>query len=180
MALAYEVCVDWDMTDWTATPDFTGPFDNISNDIMTVKWIRGEVREDGNSPASTLELRIKGSLYAKYSIFNQYGDLYQKLLPWRVVRVRAVLNGTPYNVFFGFISKIKVNPHPDAPEVYIYCTDGLDLLARAIVNQDWQNRTTMTDGAAVDTVLNAAGWSAGRRDIDVDGGEIFQYPVVSS
>jgi len=178
--IVYEIMVDWDMTDWADAPDFSEGIDNISNDVAAVSWIRGEDREEGNSPASTLELKIVGSLYEKYSPFNAAGDLYGKLLPWRIVRIRSIHDGNTYNVFFGYISRIRINPNPDNPEVYIYCTDGLDLLARNLVKQDYSTRTTETDGAAVGELLDAAGWSATRRDIDVDGGDIFQYPAVTS
>ena len=179
LPIVYEIMVDWDMTDWADVPDFSEPIDDISADVCEVNWVRGEEREEGNSPAATLELRIKGSLYEKYSVYNQYGDLYGLLLPYRIIRVRAFHNGTPYNEFLGFISKIKVNPDPDAPEVYIYCTDGLDLLARNVVTQDWGTRTIESDGAAVGEVLDAAGWSSTRRSLDTDG-ETLQYPQTTS
>jgi len=179
LPIVYEVMIDWDMADWAADPDFSEDYDDISADVMTISWVRGEDREEGNSPASTLELKIKGSLYAKYSPYNIGGDLYGKLLPWRIVRARAVHDENTYNVFFGFISKIKVNPYLDEPEVYIYCTDGLDLLARNVMTQNYEERTTESDGDAVGQVLDVAGWSSTRRDLDIDGGEIFQYPEIA-
>lgn len=174
--ITYEIMVDWDMTDWAATPDFTQLIDDISDDVQSINWVRGEDREEGNCPASTLELKIIGSLYAKYSPYNVAGDLFGKLLPWRAVRIRLTHNAVTYNIFLGFISKIKTNPHPDNPEVYIYCTDGLDLLARNVIAQNYDERTTESDGDAVGQVLDVAGWSSSRRNLDVDGGEIFQYP----
>ena len=174
--IVYEIMVDWDMTDWAAEPDFSEAIDDISDDVSMVSWVRGEDREEGNSPASTLELKIIPSQYKKYSPYNAAGVLYGKLLPWRIVRIRAVHNAVTYNVFFGFISKIKVDPDPENPGAYIYCTDGLDLLARNVITQNYETRTTESDGAAVGQVLDVAGWPASRRDLDTDGGEIFQYP----
>jgi hypothetical protein len=178
--IVYEIMVDWDMIDWTDAPDFSQPIDDISDDVQTISAVRGDDREEGNIPASTIELNIIGSLYAKYSPYNAAGDLYGKLLPWRAVRIRAVHDGNTYNIFAGFISNIKVNPDPDSPDVYIYVTDGIDLLARTLVTQDYNRRFTISDGEAVGLVLDAAGWSAAKRDLDIDGGDIFQYPETTT
>ena len=40
--------------------------------------------------------------------------------------------------------------------------------------------TQITDGAAIDRVLDACGWSATRRSIDYSGGDILSYPVCST
>lgn len=181
LPVEHEVMVDWDMTDWSAVPVFDGEFDDISDDVVGISWGRGKDKEEGNAPAGTLELKIRGSLYAKYSPANEAGDLYGQLLPWRIVRVITTHNSIPYSEFFGFISKIKVDPHRDHPAVYIYVTDGLDLLARQLVTQDYENRSPVSDGSAIDAILDAAGWSDDRRYISTDGGDTFlNYPAVSS
>ena len=83
------------------------------------------------------------------------------------------------NKFFGFISKIRLDPKLDSQGIYIYCTDGLDLLARQMISQNYNDRTRMSDGQAVGNILDAAGWSSIRRDIDTDGGnELLDYPTV--
>lgn len=179
LAVTHEIMVDWDMTDWSATPAFAGD-DDISDDVMEVRWIRGKETEEGNAPAATLELRIQPDHILKYSPCNAGSVLAGKLLPWRVVRVRSSHNAIVYNEFFGFISGISVDPHPDHPQVSIYCTDGVDLLARQTLTQDQENIIPMSDGAAVASILDAAGWSAARRDIDVDGGVgLLGYPAVT-
>jgi len=53
----------------------------------------------------------------------------------------------------------------------------MDLLARNMVTQDGNNRTTMSDGQAVDRVLDAAGWPTGKRTIDTSGSRIVKYPL---
>jgi hypothetical protein len=52
----------------------------------------------------------------------------------------------------------------------------MDVLAKQVIIQDMDNKTTMTDGEAVIEVLNAAGWSAARRTIDLTGGDIITMP----
>jgi len=45
-----------------------------------------------------------------------------------------------------------------------------------MVTQDGTNRTEMSDGTAVDRILDAAGWPVAKRDIDTDGGNV-KYPL---
>ena len=59
---------------------------------------------------------------------------------------------------------------------YFYATDGLDLLAKQIVIQDIDDKTEMTDGEAIAAILDAAGFNDTRRSIDVDGGDIVNFP----
>ena len=101
-----------------------------------------------------------------------------KMRPWLPVRVRATVVGVATHVVYsGFISKISVNPHINVREAYLYCTDGMDLLARQMVTQDGNTRTTMNDGTAIGRVLDASGWPSTKRSIDTDGGNIVQYPA---
>jgi hypothetical protein len=176
MAVTYEVLVDWDMTDWAADPDFSEDIDDISNDVQTVGWHRGKETEEGNAPAATFEIRMKPGLVSKYSMFNAAGPLYGKILPWRIIQVQGTNDGGAnyYPVFFGFISKYIINPHPDVQSVYIYCTDGTDLLARQLLNQDYNTREEMTDGEAASLILDSAGWSTTRRNISSAG--TVKYP----
>lgn len=175
--ILYEVMVDWDMTDWRDTPNFSESYDNISNDVQTIDIQRGKEIEDGNSPAATLEIRLKPGLISKYSAWNALGTLYGKILPWRIIRVRATNDngGTWWPVYFGFIEKYLLEPHPEKQAVTFYCTDGVDLLARQLINQDFEVRDTITEGEAINRILTAAGWSDSRRDIT--DGAILQYPA---
>ena len=178
--IIYEVYVDWDGTDWQATPDFSQAIDDISDDVAYIDISRGKEREEGNAPASFMQVKIKAGLHEKYSLYNASGVLYGKIRPWLVIKVIATHSVIEYPLFYGFISSIKVNPLPSKQEVIIYATDGMDLLARQLISQDYENRTVMTDGAAVGLVADAAGWSAAKRDIDIDGGDILNYPITGA
>jgi len=93
------------------------------------------------------------------------------------VRVRAIVSGGALTTFYaGFISRISVNPHKGVQEAYLYCTDGMDLLARNMVAVNKSDRSMVTDGAAIGYVLDGAGWPASKRSIDVDTGAIVNYP----
>ena len=177
----YEVLVDWEGTDWAATPDFGQAIDDISDDLAldTPVVSRGKDAESGASPAATLEINLKAGLCAKYSPFNAASPLYPYVLPWRMIRVRASQDDGAnwYPVFFGYISEYTIDPHPNAAcgATSLYCTDGADLLARQLVSQDTSNRSTISAGEAASLVLDAAGWGA-RRNIDTGGGTV-QYPA---
>lgn len=181
----YEVCVDWDAIDWAADPDFSEGYDNISGDLADdtanyISWVRGKEREPGNAPAATLLLRMRPGLCEKYSPWTS-GVLAGKIRPWLPIRARACIEGfDPIPVYFGFISRISLNAHKDVQSVLFYCTDGTDLLARQLITQDPEDKTQMSDGDAIDRVLDAAGWSLTRRDIAKDGGdELLGYPVTT-
>lgn len=175
--IEWEVMVDWDATDWAADPDFSEDIDDISEDVNFNGWQRGKDTEEGNAPSGIHEIRIKAGLHAKYSIYNTSSPLYGKIRPWLPIRIRAIHDENTYPVFKGFISSIKVDPHPDKQEVYFYVTDGTDLLARQLITQDYDNREQMSDGEAINKVLDAAGWSSTQRDIDTSGGDILNYPL---
>ena len=176
MSIAYEVHVDWDATDWRVTPDFSEGIDDISGYVKHCYTDRGKKVELGNSPAGTLDITLDNS-DKRFSPPNAEGPLYGKMRPWLPVRVRATVTGGGAITFYtGFISKISVNPHPRVQEAYLYCTDGMDLMARNMVSVDKGERSMITDGAAIGRVLDGAGWPADKRSIDVDGGSIVNYP----
>lgn len=175
-SVTYEIYVDWDAVNWAADPIFSGD-DDISDDVAQIITTRGKETEEGNAPAATLQIRMKAGLCDKYSPFNSSSPLYGRIRPWLPVRIRATHNSVTHDVYFGFISRITINPKPDRQEVTLYVTDGTDLLARQMVAQDPSITTRMSDGDAVDRILNAAGWSPNRRDIDKDGGsDLLGYP----
>jgi len=176
MSIAYEVHVDWDATDWAAIPDFSQDIDDISSYVKKIYIDRGKKVELGNTPAGTLDIILVNS-DKRFSPPYAAGPLYGKIRPWLPVRVRATVTGGSAIIFFvGFISKISVNPHLNVQEAYLYCTDGMDLLARNMVAVNKRDRSMVTDGAAIGYVLDGAGWPTSRRSIDVDTGAIVNYP----
>lgn len=182
--IIFELCVDWDAVDWAADPDFSEDYDNISGDVDAdgfayLSWQRGKEKEEGNAPAGTLEVRLKQGLVEKYSPFTD-GVLAGKVRPWLPVRLRVFRNSIYVPVYAGFISSIRIDPLIGFETVLLYCTDGTDLLARQIETQDPANRTIMSDGVAIGRILDAAGWSVSRRNIDLDGGDsLLGFPATT-
>jgi len=179
MSITYEVKVDWDATDWTAVPDFSQAIDDISIYVKTIYTDRGKGVELGNIPAGTLDITLNNT-DKRFSPPYAASPLFGKMRPWLPVRVRATINGGGAITFYtGFISRISVNPHMGVQEAYLYCTDGMDLLARNMVSSDKGERSMITDGAAIGRVLDGAGWPASKRSIDVDTGAIVNYPTTT-
>ena len=67
--IEYEIMVDWDATRWSDTPTFAGD-DDISDDVAYMDLNRGKEKEEGNSPASYLQIKMKAGLHQKYCIYN--------------------------------------------------------------------------------------------------------------
>jgi len=174
--IVYDVFIDWDATDWRATPTFAGT-DDITDYVKNLSIVRGKDQEAGNNLAGTLNIELDNSS-KNFSPPYAAGDYYGKIRPYLPVRVRATVDGgASLTIYTGFISRIKVNPHLDSPIANIYCVDGMDLLARNMVTQNEDDTTPMNDGAAVGRVLDAAGWPVGKRTIDTAGSDILKYPV---
>lgn len=171
----YSICVDWDCADWSGDHDFTTSGDDITNDVKAFRISRGKDKDSNSYPAATLELTIENSS-GNYYPTNSGGTPGPKVRIWLPVRVRATYSETTYNLFYGYINRITAYPIKNKQEIYFYCTDGIDLLAKQIVVQDMDDKSIITDGAAVEKVLDAADWNSIRRTIDLDGGDIANFP----
>lgn len=168
----YEIVIDWDAEDWSA--DFGGDpetDDNISADVYYTDASRGKEKEEGNAPASFLQIKLKAGLHSNYSPFN-----HPDLRIWLPVRVRARYNAVWHPLFFGYISAIRIDPSPNRQSVTIYITDGMDLLARQVLRQDYNTRHKMNPGGAINYIANAAGWSPNRRRINRTETANLNYP----
>jgi hypothetical protein len=176
MSVTYEVMVDWDATDWLATPDFSEAIDDITRFVKKVYTDRGKNVELGNSPAGTIDILLNNT-DKRFSPPYAAGPLFGKIRPWLPVRVRATVTGgsaLPY--FTGFISRISINAHIDVQEAMLFCTDGMDLLARNMVANDSGDREMITDGAAIGKILDASGWPSSKRSIETDTPAILNFP----
>jgi len=177
VVIAYTVHVDWDATDWTATPDFSEAIDDITNYVKSHYIDRGKNQEQGNNQAGTLDVVLYNT-DKRFSPAYADGPLFGKIRPWLPVRVQAAIDGGgALTIYTGFISRIRVNPDLNVQEAYLYCTDGMDLLARNMVSQDKTDTTKMNDGEAIGSVLSATGWPEDKRAIDIDGSSIIKYPT---
>lgn len=175
----YQIMIDWDATHWSNVPTFEGD-DDISEDVAYHDVSRGKEKEEGNAPASYCQIKMKAGLCEKYSPYKN-----ARLRIWLPVRVRARHPGDPmgtypHPVFFGYLSAVRINPNPNRQTVSLYVTDGLDLLARQVLRQNYNRRDKMNPGGAITRIANAAGWPTSRRQIDTSEGSILEYPRTGS
>jgi hypothetical protein len=176
--VTYEIAVAWNVTNWQEDPAFDDEYDDITNYVQHIAVTRGKDKEGGNHIAATLELVLVNTSHIFTPTYT-LGPLYGLLKPRKQIRVVATHLEEEYPVYYGFISRYSIHPGWNDKYIYIYATDGLDLLARQLVNQNYDNRSVVTEGEALDNILNAAGWSAWRRWIDDTSGQTFNYPEVS-
>jgi len=169
------VYVDWDATVWSDTPDFSQAIDNITIYVKSVSIRRGMKTEYGNTPAGTCQIVLDNSS-KRFSPVYTSGPLYGKLRPWLPMKVTGTVSSSTYNIYTGYISRISCMPNAQKQEAVLYCTDGMDLLARQVARQQNNERTQGTDGAAIDELLNVGGWSSSCRSIDTDGGALVARP----
>ena len=174
--------IDWDCTNWAGSHDFSQSYDDISADVTKIRISRTFDRQNLTYPAATLEITLKNE-NGQYYPTNQSSPLYPKIRIWLPVKLQIawthLVSGTPqtdtYDRYYGYLNRILCYPKKTG-YVYFYATDGSDLLGKSIVVQNMDSTTILTDGAAIGTVLNAAGWNADRRNIDLSGGDITNWP----
>ncbi len=153
----YHVYVDFDCANFAGVHDFTTLHDDITADVKHFRISRGKDKDSNTYPAATMEMVLENSS-GKYYPTATTGDYAGKVRLWLPVKVTAVYGGTTYPLYYGYINRITAYPIKNKQDIYFYCTDGIDLLTKTIVVQDMDDKTIMTDGAAVHQVLNAAGW----------------------
>lgn len=137
--------VTWD---WSGTSDPTG-----------TPYVE---REDSQSGSFTTASAATASLEGL--VTGSGGTLVK---PMRPVRVRAIWNGTTYDLFRGFVDSWNITWNgPNWSEVTVPCTDAFKIfgnIERTAVAATGSGETT---GARLGRILNGIGWSASLRDID--------------
>ncbi len=76
--------------DWDNDGDFLDANEDITADVKSISYGRGKNEELGKASPGYLEIRVNNS-GGKYSPTNSGGDLYGKLLPKRVIKVRYII-----------------------------------------------------------------------------------------
>lgn len=165
-AVTYTVIIDWDNDGTLDAPEAN---EDVTANVLSVRtplsWTFG--RDTARSLAQikpgevTIELNNKSKIY---SPDNTLGALFGNLGPGKPVKIQAVHNAVTYKLFWGYIDSYELDPDPDSASVTITVQDALGRFAE-------QNVTTtlyqsIQTGAAITAVLDAAGWSGAKRDID--------------
>ena len=118
--------------DWNNDGDFVDANEDILADVKRMVWERGVESELEGIGTGVLGLTVRNET-GKYSPENTASVLYPNVLPGRPIRIQAIHLGTTYTLFTGYIERIVPHPRQDVQDCEILCVDGMDRLARAII-----------------------------------------------
>lgn len=159
--------------DWTGAGDFSGTYDNVTGDLVSVECRRGRdyaSQLTGKVSPGRLTATLN-NLDGLYSSFNSSGDLYGSILPGRKVRLRT----STANIWTGYLSSIVPAGNLGGnPVVSLEASGPLSRLKKSISPAKQAGELT---GAIIGAILDAAGWSAGERSIDAGKTTVTQWYV---
>ncbi|MCZ7440809.1 hypothetical protein O7598_31055 [Micromonospora sp. WMMC241] len=163
----YEVAVDW-----AADGTFTAAGDDVTARVfdrgtpLTAQYGREQARAFAPLAGGRGQFELN-NFSRDYLPDNTASPLAGKVRPGREVRIRATYGGVTYGLMRGVVDDIELLPAIEQRSVQVSVLDGLSRLRRVQVSTPlYQGLRT---GQAVGLLLDAAGWPAGRRDLDVGG-----------
>lgn len=165
------------LVDWNNDGKYDGTYDNISADVTKVS-VRG-----GRDVANALTGKVKASRCVltvanddnRYSPFNTSSVLTGNLVPKRAVKIRTEAP-VVRDLFTGHIERIEPSVANSGVKVArITCLGVFGQLTQNEVNIAYQ--ATRASGAAVNDILDAAGWAAADRAIDTGTETFVNYDV---
>lgn len=157
--ITWQVVIDWD-----ANGNFTGTYDDVSADVLSLSGAGGRSSANDVVGAATCEIVLENPS-GRYNRDNATSPIYGLMLPGREVEVRATFLAVTYVQFRGRLSELDEGlSEGSIPTVLVSCVDGFDELGRK------ELKTALSESKRVDeliaTVLDAASWPAGRRTLD--------------
>lgn len=167
MPSGYEVHVDWN-----GDGDFSDPGEDVSARVfdrgtpLTIRYGRDQARAFAPLAGGRAQFELDNSS-RDYSPENTSSPLAGTVLPGREVRIRKTHLGTVYGLLRGNTDDYEVLPDPEQRSVQITCLDGLARLKEVRVTTDLHHG--VRTGQAVGLLLDAIGWPAAARDLDVGG-----------
>lgn len=175
MSADYEILVDWNND---------GDYTDVGEEVTKRVLVRQPLKmRRGRDQISLLSPPIAGTAgflldnqSRDYSPDNAAGPLYGSLLPGRKVRVLTQHGGLEYDLFTGFLFRMRQRPRQIERSVAVEALGPLSRLMQKtgenkISTQLYENIATST---AVGHILDAVGWPAGDRVIDT-GKTIMTY-----
>ncbi|WP_422744362.1 hypothetical protein ACN27B_08750 [Micromonospora sp. WMMD754] len=161
----YEVCIDW---------SGDGLFTGVGEDVTARVFDRGTLltaqygRENGRAFDPLAGGRGGFELDNRsrdYTPENASSPLAGKLRSGRELRVRATYGGTTYGLLRGYVDDVELQPALEQRSVQVTALDGLARLRNVRLSTPLYS--AVRTGAAIGLLLDAAGWPADRRDLDV-------------
>jgi hypothetical protein len=167
------------LVDWDNDGKYDGTYDDISSDVPRAQF-RG-----GRDVANALTGQVKAARCTltvandddRYSPFNTSSVLTGNLVPKRPVKIKTEAP-VERDLFTGHIERIEPSVDQSRRKIAkITCLGVFGQLTQNEVNIAYQ--ASIGSGAAVDDILDAAGWASGDRDIDT-GTQTFKNWEVDS
>jgi hypothetical protein len=167
-AIAYSVYIDWD-NDGTVDSGAFEANENVSANVLgmrtSLEFTYGRDTPRALSGIQPAEVSFELNNVSKiYSPDNASSALFGNLGPGKPVLIRATHSAVTYDLFRGFIDEYNIDPFREAKSVSITAVDILAKLGGIQVSTGLFSG--IQTGTAIGKVLDAAGWSASKRDID--------------
>lgn len=151
---------------WLGDEDSPEDVELTDPDYNTVLGLRTEIGRDEQLAEATAGIALIScdNFYGDFSPELAGGQYVGKLQIGKLITVYEIYDGIQYPHFQGRIHKIEPHGELDNPLAFITALDGLDDLAEVEVNTVM--RTDTEAGELFEDILDAAGWSATKRDVD--------------
>lgn len=133
------------------SPDFTGPFDDVSGEVGSIAIRRGRSDPMSFVAVGTCDIVLRGD---RYNPLDPDGDLFGLLVPMRHVLVTSIYDGVDYPRFRGFVRSLSYDPR--RREATLHCEDPFLWISRIKPVVSEQSGTT---GELILAILEAAGWN---------------------
>lgn len=176
--ITYAVYIDWD-NDGSVLAGSPTTGEDVTARVLNVRT--GQSFTFGRDTARSLsavkpaQVAIELNNVSKdYSPDNSSSPLYGDLGTGKPVLVTATHSATTYELFFGYIDGYSIDPFREKKSVMLTCLDALGKVAQSVVQTECY--PSIQTGAAVNVILDAAGWDADLRDIDA-GATTLRYWV---
>lgn len=146
----YEIGVNWN--------DDGSTFANEQGNTKEFNTVIGRSDEFSAGEAGTATV-ILGNESGRFSPEYASGPLYGDLEPGRKIRLRATYAATPYNLFHGYITRIK--PNPRTQECVLECEDMTRFLRAYRLNL--ADAADQRSDQRITAILDAVGIAGGER-----------------
>lgn len=149
---------------FTATVDTEPDWTDITDDVQAVATRSGRNYELDRTETGTATI-LAENRDRQYEPGYPLSPHYPNVTPGREIRVRATWLGTTYDLWRGRVEEWPLNwGQADDATVTLEAVDGFELLARGDITTTAPKEWT---GQRVGRILDAAGWPAEMRDIDL-------------
>lgn len=139
---------------------------DISADVIEWSTDRGEQYELDRMQAGTLRLLLADDR-RDYDPANELSPHWPNVKPMRQIRIRALLNGTYFPIYKGFVERWQSRWEPGYVDRYaelsLTATDGFEPLSLAVVEGTIPSGLA---GASIANLISRANWPSAQRQLD--------------